>query len=430
MENSEALTPDMSQELSVRAGQVFRPRSPVSSREFFAGRWEQITAVADAVFQTGLHIVIFGERGVGKTSLANIVAPILNVMEEDLTGEQGGKGAQRIVIKVNVTADDQFSSIWRRAFDEITWTEDGPSIGFKPPINETSQTLRRAFGISDDPTIDEIRRTLSYLRRSVFIFDEFDRADDSVRRVFTDLIKTLSDYAIDSTVVLVGVASTIDDLIKDHKSIVRAIVQILLPRMNTRELRDIIDKAVRALGISVEDDAANLIVRMSQGLPHYTHLIGLHSSREAVRRLSRVIKVPHVYSSFEKAVNQAIQSIRELYHTAVHSAHKGALYDRVLLACATAASTSKDQLGYFHPADLVTPLSTILDRDNVTIATFQKHITEFTEIGRGPILDRSGAPRAYKYRFRDPLMPPFIFMTAVAEGTIKSSRLAQLLGTR
>jgi hypothetical protein len=77
---------------------------------------------------------------------------------------------------------------------------------------------------------------------------------------------------------------------------------------------------------------------------------------------------------------------------------------------------AKDALGYFHPADVVDPLSSILERANVTIATFQKHINEFCEKERGPILERAGVPRAYKYRFLDPLLPPYIFMKSVSNG--------------
>src|ERR1017187_1498602 len=61
--------------LSAAAGKVLQPRTPITNRELFAGRWSQLTTVADAVAQPGLHVAIYGERGVGKTSLANVVKP-------------------------------------------------------------------------------------------------------------------------------------------------------------------------------------------------------------------------------------------------------------------------------------------------------------------------------------------------------------------
>jgi hypothetical protein len=264
----------------------------------------------------------------------------------------------------------------------------------------------------------------------VIIFDEFDRGAAEMRTSFTDLIKALSDYAVNSTIVLVGVSDTVDQLIRDHASIVRSIVQIQLPRMNERELREILENASKVLKINFDNDSSSLIVRMSQGLPHYTHLIGLHSAREAIKRLSRLVEVRDVHTSFTKAIRETVQAIQQKYLKAVHSAHKDALYDKVILACAVASSSAKDALGYFHPTDVIRPLAEILGRSNVTISTFQKHINEFCEASRGPVLEREGVPRAYKYRFHDPLLPPYVFMTAVADGDIDVVKLDMLTSPR
>ncbi|MFH0983413.1 MAG: hypothetical protein V2A79_17990 [Planctomycetota bacterium] len=411
-------------ELSIKAGQVFHPRRPISTREFFAGRWEQLTTIADAVSQSGLHIIIFGERGVGKTSLANVIGTLVEVFEEDLPGSAHGE--PRLVVKVNAINGDHFGDIWKRAFDEVSWVNQRPTIGFTGTTTAKRITLRSALDIPDNPSMDDVRRALNVLKRSVFIFDEFDRGSSSIRKAFTDLIKTVSDYSVDSTIVIVGVSDTVDELLKDHASVVRSITQIQLPRMTEKELQDIIEKAAKVLEVEFSPESVSLIVRVSQGLPHYTHLIGLHATREAVNRLSKRVEAEDVHKSFEKAVKQAIQSIQVKHLQAIRSAHKDALYEEVLLACAIVSSTLKDALGYFHPSDVVNPLSTILRRTNVQIATFQKHINEFCEPERGPILYRHGKPRAYKYRFLDPLLPPYVFMTCVSNGKIDSKLLAEL----
>jgi Cdc6-like AAA superfamily ATPase len=413
-------------ELSIAVGKVFQPRAPISTRELFAGRWEQCTSIVDAVNQKGLHIVIFGERGVGKTSLANVLDPLLEVMEAD--EKTNINTNPRLVVKVNVHQGDSFSTVWNRVFEEITLVENKPMVGMNPNSVTTSQTLKEAFSISDQPTIDDVRRTLGLLPRSVVIFDEFDRGSAELRTAFTDAIKALSDYAVDSTVIIVGVSDTVDQLIRDHASIVRSIIQIQLPRMNEKELSQILENAEKALKIKFDEPAAGLVIRMSQGLPHYTHLIGLHATRQAVGRLSRLVKAEDVYKSFEKAIKQAVQSIQEKYLASIHSSHKDALYDKVILACAAAASAAGDALGYFRPTDAIAPLASILNRENVIIATFQKHMNEFCERERGPVLERSGVPRAYKYRFHDPLLPPFIFMTAVANGSTTVEEINRLTG--
>ena len=69
---------------------------------------------------------------------------------------------------------------------------------------------------------------------------------------FTGLIKTMSDRAVDSTLVIVGVSSTIDGLVSKYASIERAIKQIELPRMTQVELSDIIGNAENKLAVSFD----------------------------------------------------------------------------------------------------------------------------------------------------------------------------------
>ena len=49
--------------------EVFSPISPIKRRDFFFGRRIQLEDVVDAINETGQHAILYGERGVGKTSL-------------------------------------------------------------------------------------------------------------------------------------------------------------------------------------------------------------------------------------------------------------------------------------------------------------------------------------------------------------------------
>jgi hypothetical protein len=272
-----------------------------------------------------------------------------------------------------------------------------------------------------------VRRVLENIPSSVFIVDEFDRAAKETSKEFTDLIKTLSDLSINSTVVLVGVSDTIDQLISDHASIVRAISQVFLRRMWPKDLRLILDNAEKKLNVKFSEEAANLIVHISQGLPHYTHLIGLHAVRVAVsEKFSRQVNRDDVFKALEEAIQQAEQSARDKHSKATHSAHKEALYRPILLACAVAAAQPQDALGYFTPGSVVDPLSVILNR-KIEIATFNAHLSEFCQPRRGPVLERDGQPRAYRFRFHDPMVVPFVFMDAVAKGIVSEAQLASML---
>ncbi len=89
------------------------------------------------------------------------------------------------------------------------------------------------------------------------------------------------------------------------------------------------------------------------------------------------------------------------------------------MACALAKT---DDRGLFAPNAVVPPLTKILGRE-VTIANFQNHLKKFISDERERILVRRGKERAYKFRFRDPMMQPFVIMKGVENGLIEPKAL-------
>ena len=54
-----------------RLSQAFTPHRPIDLPKFLSGRVELLYRAMDAANTEGLHVILFGDRGTGKTSLAS-----------------------------------------------------------------------------------------------------------------------------------------------------------------------------------------------------------------------------------------------------------------------------------------------------------------------------------------------------------------------
>src|SRR5665647_1383766 len=60
-----------------RLSQAFTPHRPIDLPEFLSGRLDLLYRAMDAANTEGLHVIFFGDRGTGKTSIARILGIML-----------------------------------------------------------------------------------------------------------------------------------------------------------------------------------------------------------------------------------------------------------------------------------------------------------------------------------------------------------------
>jgi len=269
----------------------------------------------------------------------------------------------------------------------------------------------------------EILETLGGLSPPVIFLDEFDRiADPRARGMFADTIKMLSDQVVPATVVLVGVADTVDELIAEHGSVERALVQIHMPRMSRGELEQIVERGLSNIGMDIHREALARITALSQGLPHYTHLLAQQAAVIAVQAYHTLtITRAHVDAATGKAIDRAQRSIVNAYHEAIASPQKATLYPQVLLATALAQG---DELGFFAPGDVRAPLSAIMGK-NIEIPSFVRHLHALAEPDRGEVLQKRGPKRRHRFRFSNPLLQPYVIMHGLHEGLLATETFEQ-----
>lgn len=369
---------------------LFKPKTPVDDDKLFAGRIPQINDVLDAVYEDGGHAIIFGERGVGKTSLSKIIEKKVAAVFTQLR-----------VVPISCGKTDDFYTIWGNAFNQLTGTDADAGVAFRRAANPYA--------------VYKALEELDQDRYHLFIFDEFDRvASDTALHMMADTMKHFSNHPIRATIIIVGVGETLVDLFGSHESIARCCSQIKMPRMSADELDEIINERLQLIEFSIEKPVIVKCRRLSQGLPGYMHLLGQLMLKSAIERKSDQLTAADFQHALSQALEKVDYSARQAYLKATSSPRRDNKYKEVLLACALAQG---DEMGHFYAGDVREPYSRIRGRA-MEITNFSTNLNNLCSDERGPALVKSGERKRYQYRFANPLVQPLTIMQGVNEKLI------------
>jgi hypothetical protein len=196
---------------------AFVPSGPISRKDMFKGRSAQITEALAAVLRPSEHLVIVGERGVGKSSLANIIFDIIAGLSSQMPAYRYGK--------VNCGDRETFDSLWREVLRTVKFTHQEKRVGFSAGPSPEPQSV--AYTLSDTLPDQELTpaRVVGIIKGNpgIWVFDEFNTLRKTEAQPFSDLIKALSDAGSQAKVVLVGVADSLAQLLRDHSSVERSV---------------------------------------------------------------------------------------------------------------------------------------------------------------------------------------------------------------
>jgi Cdc6-like AAA superfamily ATPase len=380
---------------------VYSPTSPINTEDFFFGRRKHLDKIHQAIIEKGQHIIIYGERGVGKTSLANIV---------------NERYRNAIVSDVTCNSSSRLHGIWKNLFSKITLgSQYKRTIGFDNTAVKTVESvikLSESLDPGENHDADAISNILNNFQdcqtQMVFILDEFDQIKDSeVIKGISSIIKFCSDKVSNVTIIIVGIADSVIDLIGEHQSIERCIRQIYLEKMSNDELSQIIKNANKQLDVKMENMILPRILEFSIGFPHYTHLLGKYATSNAFRRRSLTVTIEDFDMAIYSAIENASESIRNLYQKGIITTKSESYFPDILLACALAPT---DEHNTFRASDLKDILKKKLNIE-LNMQGYQYHIGKLSSDDRGNILKRvdvSGSQS--RYRFRNPLFRAFILL--------------------
>ena len=399
--------------LEAEIQEVFSPGAPIRERELFSVRIEQVSQLLDAVRQNGKHAVIFGDPGVGKTSLANTFALGVSAVSSKITA-----------IKINCQPEDTFTSLWKRVFKRLQFQ-----------LDQDGQSVVRSVADDYNGEIqpDDVQYELGNFSANVapvVILDEFNSIQDSsLTGKISKVIKDLSDYSVNCTIVVVGVASDVSELIEGHTSIIRQLSQIPMPRMSMTELQVLLLSRVKRLGMKLDHDLSWRMSFLSRGMPYFTHLLGQHSAISAVRRKSMKIDEKDFDTGIALSLKEVDQILKQQYIDGTMSRKDDTIYEPVLLACALAET---DELGRFAQKSVEEPLAAVIKKKRYKSTTYAFHMNEFCTEKRRNLLENvsSSTGNNPRYRFTEPLMQPYVILRGIAQGLITRSVSENLIPER
>jgi hypothetical protein len=381
--------------------EIFTPHKPINRAELFFGRQDEVQSIIEQLNTPGEHSLLYGERGVGKSSLAIIASQLL--LMKLLSGK-----LYHYRCDSSTNFESILSSALKDAGVDTTITQIGATskkdkwFGLKLPFadggcnngREITETRIGASGLLSPSKAAEILGSI----RGLQVIDEADRLKNSRDKLMlAEFIKHLSDSDAKFKVLVVGIADTGGDLIESHESICRCLRETKLNRMKNSELELIVTEGSKKLQLSFDDAVIDKIVELSAGYPHFTHLLALKCAEHAISSNYKRIEMKHLRQATHSAIKDAEGTLKRMYKDAIRSSNTE-MYVVVLKAAASLKQTE------FSARDL---REAIYEQNGKEISQqaltnyFRKLVSEDSST----ILRRTGKG---VYRFNDPRMPSYI----------------------
>ncbi|HIE1061647.1 TPA: ATP-binding protein [Serratia marcescens] len=376
----------------------FTPSKPIKAPTHLKGRDNEVHHILQTLTTVGKHGMIYGDRGIGKSSLA-------------LSTLEGGKKNDILPDTIFIVRCDQrtkFKDIIRQpaVFIDEEYAADKRERTKKLGGGLKILDIFKAdVGFEEKLTIEKEELTPSKAAfaledlEAVLLIDEFDVVADDVKREVAEFIKQLSDANSKLKTLLVGIASDGATLIAGHQSVNRCLHEIKLSRIENKYISEIIETGEEGLGIKFERQIKNSIVDISNGFPYFTHLIAKEAADIVLEEGKTVVDRDILELALKKAVVNTEGQLKRAYDLAVTSSRTD-VYPSILY------SASKFDENKFTIQEWI---GQIKDDTGKVLSNYHmsNYIGRFTRIDKGGVITK--AARGV-YKITDPRMPSYIKM--------------------
>jgi Cdc6-like AAA superfamily ATPase len=271
---------------------AYTPAQPITDRWMFAGRIDILTMAIRAIEDERLHTIIYGQRGIGKTSLLHVLT-------------QAAREARYLVAYVSCGADATFDETFRSVAAEIP-------LRFHEAYGPTSSQAEKGATVADLlPSVGVSPRLASDLctkvagTRVLVVLDEFDRCESTeFRRSVAEFLKNLSDRSVRVQLVIAGVASNLEELLEPGAMIQRSVVALEVPKMTTEEIGQLVRNGQAVSGLTFDEAAMTTLVAAANGLPYLASLLCQHAGLSALADARLTVGESDVLAAITEALHE------------------------------------------------------------------------------------------------------------------------------
>jgi len=380
---------------------IFTPHTPIQSVELFFGRQEIVKKIIEHLNTPGQHALLYGDRGVGKSSLANITTKVLieNILKVNLFTKR-------------CSSMDSFITIFREPLRSIgvEIEESSKSKSKKNGGNAGINIKIAQAGINTETTeIVEYNNTeitpsnvAEFLKetKGLLYIDEADQIKSHNDKVYlAETIKLLSDYNSPFKLLIVGISETGAELRSGHLSVERCLKETKLERMKPIEIRKLIESGSEKCGFRFDNDVLKAITDLSSGYAHFAHLLGLKCVEESISKNKKIIDKFILYAAIKEAVKDAEGTLKRNYDEAVRSASTE-MFRTILYAAARIGSEYE-----FTAKNWRDEIEDITN-EIITPQKLSSYLHRLVANDESQLIRRVGKQGVYK--FNDPRMPSYI----------------------
>lgn len=235
---------------------IFTPQIAIrNNSKYFVGRENDLKKLFDHVGIPGNNVIIYGERGVGKTSL--------------------GFQLKRRLEEINIKTKWFEATSFIKNLDGVLYSIlDELDILIKKGLSTSSlmkvfqKEVQKKYELNSDNEV-------------IIFIDEFDRIPD--KSGFASLIKTIRIARF----VIIGVADNYKELIQDHNSIERKLSYLNLSTLDVNAIKEFHNLVESDLGKKIKfcNDYQKKMWEYSNGFPYILQSISYRVTKQSLAQI-------------------------------------------------------------------------------------------------------------------------------------------------